>query len=192
MMGRPRNPNNDLPQHMQRRNGTYYFVEPGSGKWINLGADRAVADIRMRELQSQPLDLHRVPVAGVDAAHFARFAVIVYRRARARAIAKKIKFDLTEQAVLDLLIECNGRCVLSGIEFTDAPAGKRGLRPWMPSLDRIEAYRGYEEGNVRIVCMVVNIALSDFGDDVLFALVAALSGRSISSSPAKTHLQVVQ
>ncbi|MEJ7685676.1 MAG: hypothetical protein WKG52_01005 [Variovorax sp.] len=191
-MGRPRSPTNDLPQHMQLRNGTFYFVEPGSGKWVNLGRVRAVADIRMRELRAQPLDLHRVPLVGADAAHFARFAMVVYRRARARAVAKAIRFDLTEQSVLDLLIESQGRCVLSDIEFTDAPAGKRGLRPWMPSLDRIEAHRGYEVGNVRVVCLAVNLALSDFGDDVLMAVARAIAGRSISSSAPKRHLQIVQ
>lgn len=186
-MGRPRTTNLDLPTHLRLRRGTFFFVQPGTGRFINLGKDRAAAEINLRELLAGPLDLSRVPYAGSDRVHFLRFTDMVYRRTRARALQKGMEFSLTDQHVVDLFVASNGRCAVSGIEFDDMEVGKRGLRPWMPSLDRIMAREGYAPGNVRVVCVAANIALSDFGDEVLIRLARAIAERSISSTDQKSQ-----
>lgn len=44
-------------------------------------------------------------------------------------------------------------------------------RPFAPSLDRIDARKGYTTDNVRLVAWVVNHALGDWGEEV-FAKIA--------------------
>lgn len=61
------------------------------------------------------------------------------------------------------------RCAILGRKFDDPyagnePVGKRQRIPFSPSVDRIDCSIGYVPGNVRIVCLIVNFALSNFGD----------------------------
>src|SRR5690606_21411241 len=66
-------------------------------------------------------------------------------------------------------------------------------RPFAPSLDRIDTSTGYEAGNCRLVCVLANIALNEWGEDV-FARVAigvALKRRALfrgrTRPPASNH-----
>lgn len=80
-----------------------------------------------------------------------------------------------------------GRCELTGISFEYGQAKElatvetRRKRVWAPSLDRLDGLGGYTAENVRIVCMAVNIARQEFGDDVLFRIAEGLAVRQISS-----------
>lgn len=49
-MGRPRKKNKHLPKRMQIRSGGYYFIEPGSEKWIHLGRHYVRAMTKYAEL----------------------------------------------------------------------------------------------------------------------------------------------
>ena len=57
-----------------------------------------------------------------------------------------------------------GKCSLTGLDLVRNHTGKSGHHPLSPSLDRIEAGKGYVRGNLRWVCMGVN-ALRGIGDD---------------------------
>lgn len=37
----------------------------------------------------------------------------------------------------------------------------------MPSIDRIDSNKGYVRGNIRIVCYIANLAMSQFGEGAL-------------------------
>jgi len=76
--------------------------------------------------------------------------------------------------VIDVLFErANGCCEVSGIPFSDEYDGPARRRPWVPTVDRIDASKGYEPDNIRLVCCAVNIALNDWGDDVFNRMVDA-------------------
>lgn len=185
MAGRPRKHDLDLPPRVRHRRGTYFFIEPSSNRWINLGKDKAAAIQTVQRKEAQLLDMSGVPLTGADASAIARYALQIHRDVRARARQKGMQFELTEQDVLELLVESDGHCALSGLAFSWEPVGKRSLRPWAPSVDRKNAADGYRKDNVRLVCLAVNIALSDFGDEVLIRMATAIADRSISSSGRK-------
>jgi hypothetical protein len=56
---------------------------------------------------------------------------------------------------------CEGRCAVSGLDFSEAHVGGgRARRLYAPSLDRIDPRRGYEPDNVRLVCEVADFAMN--------------------------------
>lgn len=97
-------------------------------------------------------------------------------RARSRAAQCQLAFDLTPEFVADLMRAQNFTCAVSGLRFDLFRTGAREKRvrlPFRPSLDKIIPELGYVQGNVRIVCFAVNMALSDYGDDVFHEIVTA-------------------
>jgi hypothetical protein len=68
-----------------------------------------------------------------------------------------------------------GRCEVSGIPFDLEAADSRIKRPFAPSIDRIDSRMGYQPGNVRLVCMMVNFAMSSWGEEPLRKLVRAMA-----------------
>lgn len=87
--------------------------------------------------------------------------------ARSRAKRTNRSFDLTLGKLRELALRSNGRCMVTGIRFTP-PRGKRD--PFAPSLDRIDSSLGYEYDNCRMVCVAVNLAMSNWGEDVLMLI----------------------
>lgn len=88
-----------------------------------------------------------------------------------RAVRRGDPFDLEE--IDDLVETAGGRCQVTGIPFSDAVVGECRTRPWVPTVDRIDATKGYVKGNMRLVCWAANLALADWGDDVFWTLVEA-------------------
>lgn len=90
-------------------------------------------------------------------------------RAVYRAKRKNLQCDITAEWILDQIERQHFRCALTGIKFT--ALRKRGdgwqKNPYAPSPDRIDNRRGYTEDNVRIVLSAVNIALNEWGEDML-------------------------
>lgn len=84
-----------------------------------------------------------------------------------------IPFKLKYRDFEDLLWLSQNRCMLSGIPFDFTPVkGKR--RPFAPSIDRIDSAEGYTRANCRLVCCAVNIAMNEWGYDVLLQISHAL------------------
>lgn len=86
-------------------------------------------------------------------------------RSKRRANAKKIEHTLTTDFVRKMWEQQNGCCALTGISFEipqDRTCGKG--TPFAPSIDRIDCSIGYIESNVRLVCLIVNYALNEFGE----------------------------
>jgi hypothetical protein len=89
-----------------------------------------------------------------------------FRSARLRAKNKGFEFDITVERLAGLAEAQNFRCALSGFKFS--PENKLGTRvnPYALTIDRIDAKSGYVVGNVRLVCLAINIALMDWGEEV--------------------------
>jgi hypothetical protein len=94
----------------------------------------------------------------------------IYWHARMNAAKRKIEFDLTQSEFERLVKRARGRCMLSGIEFEfKCSSGKK--RPFAPSLDRIDSSKGYAVENCRLICVIANYALNQWGDVPLIRFV---------------------
>lgn len=67
-------------------------------------------------------------------------------------------------------------CSVTGLPLMLHHDGGSTVNPWAPSIDRLDNSRGYEPGNVRMVCCAFNIMRNDFPDDVVRTLAAAVHG----------------
>lgn len=91
-----------------------------------------------------------------------RRASCLVSTARTRAKKKGMEFNLDGYTpALQARIEA-GVCELTGLPFDMSPGRKYNS----PSLDRIDAKRGYLYDNVRVVLLCVNAALGDWGESV--------------------------
>ena len=81
--------------------------------------------------------------------------------AKKRARKKKIPFDLSEYDVREMFFMSDGICTLTGLRFRHPEGEKvRYLKnPYAPSLDRIDNQLGYTAGNVRLICVAMNLAM---------------------------------
>lgn len=104
-------------------------------------------------------------------------AATLVRNARKNAGGRGLSIAITVDEVLELLKRANGCCEVTGIRFSiEKPSGAR-MRPWCPSLDRIDRTMGYAIANCRIVCAYANLALNEFGDEAFGVLAAAFRRR---------------
>lgn len=97
--------------------------------------------------------------------------------AKNRALTKELPFNLTLEHLLALWEKQEARCALSAVEFV-LESGEGRVHPHTVSIDRIIPELGYTQGNVRLVSFHVNVALSEFGEQALLELAAALLGAS--------------
>ena len=96
------------------------------------------------------------------------------RNARGNAARKKLAFDLSELHLLMLWRAGAGRCAVSHHSFGEQMFETSFVRrPFAPSLDRKDPNIGYVQGNVRLVCTVVNFALNDWGPGPLREVIAS-------------------
>jgi hypothetical protein len=81
----------------------------------------------------------------------------------------------------ELVARAAGRCEVSGIQFSaDKPPGHT-KRMWAPSIDRINCKGTYSADNCRLVCIAVNIALNEFGLEVLSKIALALGSMPLTN-----------
>ena len=68
--------------------------------------------------------------------------------------------------IQELFEKQGGKCALTKIPFTFNYTKHKSHQkdPFSPSIDRINPKIGYTKDNVRLVCMIVNLALNEFGD----------------------------
>jgi hypothetical protein len=72
--------------------------------------------------------------------------------------------------------ELDGRCAISGIPFSTEKRGDgQAPRPWMPSIHRVSREAGYVEGNVELVCWIVNLALHTWSEVELLEMACAIT-----------------
>lgn len=87
-------------------------------------------------------------------------------RAKLKCTKNSIPFDLDSVWAIEKLTHQNFRCELSGKNFTPDNTSTSFMRPFIPSLDRIDPRKGYTKNNVRIVTFAMNAMLSDWGEFV--------------------------
>tara|TARA_R110002124_G_scaffold54003_9_gene154168 strand:+ start:1141 stop:1698 length:558 start_codon:yes stop_codon:yes gene_type:complete len=90
------------------------------------------------------------------------------RRARGATKSRGLDVDLDVEHLSSLWEEQGGRCAVSGLPFTRETYENAFVKtPFAPSVDRVDCSKGYLKGNVRLVCVISNFALNEWGDNVL-------------------------
>lgn len=98
----------------------------------------------------------------------------LYQHTRKNARIRGLEWAIDQQTVISLYVAQDGKCAVTGIEFKTTKLEGARRRPWYPSIDRIRASIGYTPDNVRLVCCSVNIAMNEWGEDVLRTIAVAL------------------
>lgn len=112
--------------------------------------------------------------SGVKAANEKNWLRAVARSRLQAARDNEIPVLLSIDDILDIYKQQNGICAVTKMPMIDK--GDSGvIRNWCaPSIDRIEPSLGYVAGNVRWVCLAVNLGKSKFPDDIYYAVCAAV------------------
>lgn len=162
-----------LPKAVYRKHGAYYLVH--KNKWLLLGKTRQTARASYTRLIG---DLQSGDVSR-------RCLLRLYYSAKSRAKRKNYEFALDQQDVFDMWDRQAGKCSLTGLPMFEHHVGRQlKRRPWMPSIDRIDSYRGYTKDNVRLVCFAVNVALNAWGEDVVLRLAGGMLHTAIERDAA--------
>lgn len=90
-------------------------------------------------------------------------------------------FSTTE--ILALPMEQGYACPISGSYFTHDAFDGDEVGPFQPSVDRIDTTRGYVRGNIRIVCLLVNVAMSHWGEAPLRKIAHRIVARGLRPVP---------
>lgn len=104
-----------------------------------------------------------------------RLIYVAVRKARERAGAKGLAFDITLEDMRDIAARQDHRCAISGLAFDVGKSLTGRRRPYAPSIDRIDNAEGYTMENVRLVASIVNLARGDFSDSEFFAMCRAVA-----------------
>ena len=116
---------------------------------------------------------YKLPVTNVELRR-------MFTSTKKRARNSNMDHTLTEEEFMILFERSNGKCALSGLSFSGGKTDSMRVRPYFPSLDRINSEKGYTVDNVRFVCAAVNIALSDFGEDILRNIAFSIASKALS------------
>lgn len=84
-------------------------------------------------------------------------------RAKKRASANKIPFDITVEYIESIVPD---KCPIYGTKFNFL--GNKTSRPESPSLDKIDASKGYVMGNVAIISMKANVIKQNASSEDIF------------------------
>ena len=99
-------------------------------------------------------------------------ALTLYNSAKSRAARNGDEFNITALDIMMLFRRSRNKCQLTGIPFSSERAGLCRRAPFGPSLDRVKADGGYRVNNIRLVCVIANTALGEWGEDVFSKLAA--------------------
>lgn len=106
----------------------------------------------------------------------------VYSRSKRNALKRDIEFSITRKQFDALVIKADHKCMVSGIRFDRRGQNEFFRKPFGPSLDRINSAKGYTARNCRMVCVLVNLAMNEWGEKPLLEIAKALHRRHLRTS----------
>jgi|GEM_PF-1543446 len=110
----------------------------------------------------------------------------VFTSARIRARTQAMEFGIDRRSLTDILEEQEYRCAISRLYFDHTGYESCHAKPFAMSIDRVDTRLGYTSRNVRLVCLIVNVALGQWGlpaVERMAAAVASESRRKLESEP---------
>ena len=104
--------------------------------------------------------------------------------AKSSARKRAFTFELSSPAILERLYEKqDGRCDVSGIKFNlDRFPSALVKHPFAPSIDRKVSSLGYSESNVRLVCVLANFAMNEWGEEPFITVARGVVERDQSAT----------
>lgn len=109
----------------------------------------------------------------------------LYRTTKKNAQVRGIEFALTPDELYTLVVRAKGCCELTGLFFNDDKADGVRRRPYGMSIDRIDCQRGYSIDNLRLICIAMNIALNQWGEDVFIKIAHGYLGMDFPTLDAR-------
>lgn len=94
--------------------------------------------------------------------------LLLQTRKRSLKTSKQYEIDLP--VLIKMYQKQEGRCAVTGVTMRK-PIKPRD--PFQPSIDRINSQKGYTPKNIRIVCLIVNMAMFTWGQDDFDRMVKA-------------------
>lgn len=91
-----------------------------------------------------------------------RWAYHLYNNARRSAQIHEWDIDITEEFILELYEEQEGKCYWLGVPMIPSSNKKS---PFQPSLDRLDRETGYTKDNVVLCCFVANFGRNENSED---------------------------
>ena len=90
----------------------------------------------------------------------------LYNRSKNSKQTKNMSFNLTKEFLHELFQKQNNKCKITNITFDYTKYNNKKASPFKPSIDRIDSSKGYTQDNVRLVCVIINFALNEFGEEI--------------------------
>lgn len=82
------------------------------------------------------------------------------------AKSKNLKFEITAEFMIILMLLQDYKCALTGITFDMNFSGEYRTAAFGPSIDRKDSRKGYELTNVQFVCFMVNMGKSEYPQEM--------------------------
>ena len=99
------------------------------------------------------------------------------RSVKKNAAIRQRTVEITICDVRNMWLEAGGLCSVSGLPFDLRKCINSQRRPFAISIDRINSREPYTQENCRLVCIAVNYAMSDWGQEVLERIAYAIVRR---------------
>jgi hypothetical protein len=175
---------NGIWQVRMRRNGKSIRVSSGS---CDVEKARQFRDQLLERVEGRYIDLEWCAIVDRWIEDSNSWVCRAHANMRHKSKARRWPRCLSFYEFVDIVKRSNGRCALTGIPMELGSGTRTRHRPLGLSIDRINSDAGYTAGNVRLVCLVVNIAMRNWGADVLMIVARALVGRELSAGAQKAR-----
>jgi hypothetical protein len=163
-----------------------YLTLTKSGRWIYIrgsGKTRITKSTKQKNYDRAvhvARRMHLTSTSAIDVTNRNKHAYYMRLLAKCRRNAKtrEIEFNLTADDMMKLVARSNGVCELTGMVFQKRhDIGFSESQPFIPSIDRIDSYKGYSFDNCRLICLAANLAINSWGDWVLMDLMRSMQAK---------------
>lgn len=122
--------------------------------------------INNREICRASSDRSRVKYRKTLETNEERRVALLVKSCRNGAIKRNLEFAITAEVVYLFVLVQDKKCALTGIPFDWRFSEKYRSNPFGPSIDRKDSKRGYTYDNIQIVCNMVNVAKSEYPQEL--------------------------